>query len=108
MNCKGLFADSSFPILRANLYPFKLEASPVLLHENAWYFWNWNSRFLFNNLYFARLILIFRFLGGNLYPFTSEASPTLYEMAWYFWRVGPPILTFLITIFAKLILIFQF
>ena len=41
---------------------------------------------------YAKLILIFRYLGGNLYPFASETLPMLYENDWYFWRLEPPFL----------------
>ena len=41
---------------------------------------------------YAKLILIFRYLGGNLYPFASEPSPILYENDWYFWSLEPPYL----------------
>ena len=36
---------------------------------------------------FAKLILIFSYLGCTLFPFASEASPMLYENAWYFCRM---------------------
>ena len=53
-----------------------------MLYQNAWYFWRLEPPFILPKFsIFAKLILLFRFLGGN--PFTSEASAMLYQNAWY-------------------------
>ena len=58
---------------------------------------------------YAKLILIFRYLGGNLYPFASETSPMLYENDWYFSRLEPPfLLPESLFMQSKLILIFRY
>ena len=71
-----LLADSYFPILGGNLYPFASEAS-TMLYENTWYFWRLDQPFFSTRIpIFVKFILTFRYLRGNLYPFRSEASPS--------------------------------
>ena len=79
-----------------------------MLYENAWYFWDLNPRFYFQNLYFCKVNSSFPIFRGSFISICIGGITNTIWKCLVFLETGTPVFTSTITISAKLILLFRY